>query len=41
MYDALVGAAAKEHGLPLATLDRRAIDTYFALGVQVELLGTE
>lgn len=38
VYDALVGAAAREHGLPLATRDRRALDTYRALGVDVELL---
>jgi predicted nucleic acid-binding protein len=38
VYDALVGAAAKEHQLPLATLDRRAVDTYRALGVDVVLL---
>jgi len=38
VYDALVGATAVEHGLPLATRDRRALDTYRALGVDVELL---
>lgn len=38
VYDALVGAAAVEHGLPLATRDRRAVDTYRALGVELELL---
>jgi predicted nucleic acid-binding protein len=38
VYDALVGAAAKEHGLPLATRDRRALDVYRALAVDVELL---
>lgn len=38
VYDALVGAAAAEHRLPLATRDRRALDTYRALGVDVELL---
>ena len=38
VYDALVGAAAAEHGLGLATRDRRALDTYRALGVAVELL---
>lgn len=37
-YDALVGATAVEHRLPLATRDRRAADTYRSLGVQVELL---
>jgi predicted nucleic acid-binding protein len=39
VYDALVGAAAVEHRTPLATLDRRALDTYRMLGVDVELLG--
>ena len=34
-YDALVGATAAEHALPLATRDRRALDTYRALGVRV------
>lgn len=38
VYDALVGAAAREHGLPLATRDRRALDTYRALEIAVELL---
>ncbi len=39
VYDALVGATAVEHGLALATRDRRALETYRALEVQVELLG--
>lgn len=38
VYDALVGAAAAEHGIPLATRDRRAIDTYRALNVEVEFV---
>jgi len=38
VYDALVGAAAAEHRLVLVTRDRRALDTYRALGVDVELL---
>src|SRR6266545_501324 len=38
VYDALVGAVANEHGLPLATRDRRALETYRALDVRVELL---
>jgi predicted nucleic acid-binding protein len=38
VYDALVGAAAKEHGMALATRDRRALDTYRALDVRLELL---
>ncbi|OBG38269.1 twitching motility protein PilT [Mycobacterium sp. E3198] len=37
-YDGLVGAAAREHGLPLITCDRRAESTYRALGVTYELL---
>jgi predicted nucleic acid-binding protein len=38
VYDALVGAAAREHGLTLATRDRRALETYRALDVRIELL---
>jgi predicted nucleic acid-binding protein len=38
VYDALVGAAANEHGLALATRDRRALDTYRLLDVRVELV---
>jgi predicted nucleic acid-binding protein len=38
VYDALVGAAALEHGLRLITLDRRAADTYRELGAEVEFL---
>jgi predicted nucleic acid-binding protein len=38
VYDALVGAAANEHRLPLATRDRRALDVYRALEVDVEIL---
>jgi predicted nucleic acid-binding protein len=38
VYDALIGATAKEHGLVLATRDRRALDTYRALDVDVELV---
>lgn len=37
VYDALVGAAAVEHDVVLATRDRRALDTYRALGVRVLL----
>lgn len=37
-YDGLVGAAAREHNLPLITCDRRAESTYRALGVTYELL---
>lgn len=38
VYDALVGAAAVEHDLALATRDRRALDVYHALGVDVQLV---
>lgn len=38
VYDALVGAAAAEHGIVLATRDRRAFDTYRVLDVEVEML---
>ncbi len=38
VYDALVGACAREHGLTLATRDQRALRTYHALEVAVELL---
>ena len=38
VYDALVGATAVEHGAMLATRDERALDTYRALDVRVELL---
>ena len=39
VYDALVGAAALEHRLRLATRDRRAIETYRVLGVDLEIPG--
>lgn len=38
VYDALVGAAAKHHGLPLLSADSRGRATYEALGVEVQLL---
>lgn len=38
VYDGLVAAAAREHGLPLITCDRRAEPTYRSLGVTYELL---
>lgn len=38
VYDALVGAAAFVHGLPLASRDIRAGELYRSLGVTVELL---
>ena len=39
VYDALIGATAVEHELPLATRDRRALETYRALDVDLEQLG--
>ncbi|MDR0594593.1 MAG: PIN domain-containing protein [Bifidobacteriaceae bacterium] len=38
VYDALVALAAKEHSAVLATRDARAIRTYQALGVEIEML---
>ncbi len=38
VYDALVGAAAVAHRLPLATRDTRALDVYRALDVELELI---
>ena len=38
VYDALVAATAAEHRLPLATRDRRALDTYRAFDLEVELI---
>ncbi len=38
VYDALVGACAREHRIVLATRDRRALETYRALDVRIELL---
>lgn len=38
VYDALVAAAAGEHGLPLLTRDRRALDTYRELKVDARLV---
>lgn len=35
VYDALVAAAAVEAGMPLLTRDRRAVDVYRSLGVDV------
>jgi predicted nucleic acid-binding protein len=37
--DALVAAAAAEHGIPLVTRDRRAAETYRALDIDFELIG--
>lgn len=38
VYDALVGATAREHGIRLATRDRRALETYRLFEVRVELI---
>ena len=38
VYDTLVAAAAAEHGITLATRDRRAAETYRALDVDFELI---
>lgn len=38
-YDALVGAAAREHSLVLVTRDHRALPTYRAIGVRYEFVG--
>ena len=38
VFDALVGAVAVAHGVPLATRDARALDVYRALDVDVELI---
>lgn len=38
VYDALVGGAARDHGLVLLTRDRRAVPTYDLLGVSYELV---
>ncbi len=38
VYDALVGAAARQHRLPLISADARARAVYEALGVDLELI---
>jgi predicted nucleic acid-binding protein len=38
VYDALVGAVAVAHDLPLATRDERALDVYRALDVELHVL---
>ena len=38
VFGALVGAVAAAHGLPLVTRDRRALDVYRALDVDLELI---
>lgn len=39
VYDALVGATARAHALPLLSRDRRARPVYEALGVDVRFIG--
>lgn len=39
VYDALVGAAAVEHGMTLVSRDRRAMEVYGQLAVDVEMIG--
>ena len=38
VYDALIGAAARQHRLPLVSSDARARPVYEALGVEIELI---
>jgi len=38
VFDALVGATAVAHSLPLATRDARALDVYRALEVELEVI---
>jgi predicted nucleic acid-binding protein len=38
VYDALVAAAVAHHRLPLVSRDRRALETYRAIGLEVEIL---
>ena len=38
VYDALVGAAARQHRLPLVSADARARPVYEALGLDIELI---
>lgn len=38
VYDALVAATARRHGLTLCSLDRRAAVTYAVIGVDYEIL---
>jgi predicted nucleic acid-binding protein len=38
VYDALVGAAARAHDLPLATRDEKALEIYRSIGCEVELI---
>jgi predicted nucleic acid-binding protein len=39
VYDALVAAAAAEHGITLATRDQRAVATYRSLDVHFDYIG--
>ena len=39
LYDALIAATAVKHGATLISADRRARDTYEAMGASVSLLG--
>jgi predicted nucleic acid-binding protein len=39
VYDALIGAAAAQHRLPLATRDQRALDVYRSLDVDYRVIG--
>jgi hypothetical protein len=41
VYDALVALAARAHEVPLATRDARAVPTYLALGVDVDLIADD
>ena len=38
VYDALVAAAAIEHGLPLVSRDQRALQTYQTMGADLVLI---
>ena len=38
VYDALVGAAARQHHVPLVSRDARARPVYEALGVEIEVI---
>lgn len=40
VYDAIIGATAREHDATLLTLDHRAQRTYLAVGARFELLET-
>ena len=38
VYDGLVALTALENGIPLASRDRRAVNNYLSLGVEVQLV---